>query len=189
MVSDDKTTKTNKLPNSFMKIMTDYFNYYTGSNIKYNEKTIRYISDPLCIASLIGISIFVYIYFAGDFICQVFGLLYPCYCLYSLTNIQDDHALEKRDSLMKFFIIYAHQELLFSALKLIGLYFYHIRFLIIISLLYLLEYQGDLFRQVYETVTLYDKIIISLMSFYFDKIKKEFQITKKRIMMPNKKSK
>lgn len=139
------------------------------------------ISDPLSISIIVLLAIFMYIYFANEFICQLFGLFYPIHNLYKLLHFKVSNKLIKIKIIMSYFIIYGHLELFTSISKIFGLYFYHLKILIIIFLLYMINYRQEWLTYIYNKVIYYDKIISNIFfsnlnKFYDESLKINLEI-------------
>ena len=155
--------------------------------------------DPLIILFAIIFGIFCYVYFVNEFFCQIFGHFYPLYYIYVLLNdkkvkVGDGNerqlvnrrvgdgqrpngrqaSASKIKTVMKYFILYGHMEFVSAILKLIGLYFSHIKFLLIIALLYMVGYNEYLLDGFYNKIILYDTVIIKLFSVFVSNVKKEY---------------
>jgi len=127
------------------------------------------ISDPLTIAGLISASLFIFFYFANELVYQIIGLYYPCYYLYTLIHYRHAQKANKIKSIMKYFIIYGHMELLACIVELFGFYLHHPKIVIILSLLYMAGYKQLWLDNLYDKVIFYDKIILGFIYLAFDK--------------------
>lgn len=127
------------------------------------------ISDPLGIIVMSALSIFFYIYFANSLLCQLIGLVYPTYHMYKLIVNKKEYNPEP---IMKYSIIYSHLEIYAYMAQMI-LSVYHLKLLIIMALIYMLEYQTDWLDHVYQKTILYDKIMINLMHRLLRQIREE----------------
>lgn len=176
----NKSNKPNNLPNN-PKMQDSYYNrlFYTWipeDPMIDDVSTIFYTkTDPLSIFILSFASIFIYIYFVSELICQVIGLFYPVYYLYTLLNNDDtDHFVGKIQSVIKYFIIYAHLECMTMVTKLFGFYFFHLKILMIISVLYMTGYQEHWLQKIYDRIIFYDKILLGLFNTSVVKIQDEY---------------
>lgn len=131
-------------------------------------------SDPLSVIIVLLVSIFSYVYFANELMCQVFGLFYPIYYLYTLLHKKSSNKAEKIRSIMRYFIIYGHLEFLSAFFRLFGFYFYHLKILIIISILYMAGYRQKWVASLYENMIFYDKIMLALLYSGANKIYLEY---------------
>ena len=150
-----------------------------SSNIVSNLKTT--IRDPLSIIAIAISCIIIYIYFANELIYQLLGLFYPNYRIYCLlhgTN-QDNDKVDRIISVMKYFVIYAHLEFVSICT---GLYFYHLKILVILFALYMLEYHHQWLSKVFATVIFYDKIVLGLLQSGLNKLYTEYIAIKNSLM-------
>lgn len=176
---------TNKMKSSQQKSGKDDLKFSFITELK------KTISDPLGIIILLMVSIFTYIYFASELICQALGLFYPAYYMYTLIPCPRNGRLESQQSrellhfkspqksikiksIMKYFIIYSHLELITSLTRIVGFYFTHLKILVIISILYMAGYRQDWLSDVYERILMYDKIIFNAGCSNLQKIHQEY---------------
>jgi hypothetical protein len=173
------------------------FNYLWpfGSNISTKEKPKKeqvpwiiekvlglkkLISDPLWMVLMAVLGIIFFIYFANEFMCQLIGLYYPTYCMYTLLNYSVDDRDRKIISIMKYFIVYNHLEVLTYLLKIIFFPFvYHLKFIAIIMLIYSNEYRGDWSHSIYQNAIFYDKVILQMINSIVEWIRDESTKVKK----------
>lgn len=120
------------------------------------------LADPLAILITTIIGLFIYIYFANEFMCQALGLFYPCYHTYALLHYNIQDKADKIKSMMRYFIIYGHIELLMAIAKLFDMYFYHLKILVILILLYMTHYRFSILDYLYQKLIFYDKILVGL---------------------------
>lgn len=142
-------------------------------NNKSTNTLEKYNIDPLGIFVMIILGFFIYIYFASDFFCQIIGLFYPIYKLYLLVDNDILNALAIK-SIMNYFVVFGHIEILSLAFKIFGLYFYHLKILIICFMLYLQEYRQDWLNGIFHKIIFYDKIICGLSKSGIKIISKEY---------------
>ena len=140
-----------------------------------------YASDPLGIATMILSGILLFFYFAGELMFQAFGLFYPTYYLYTIMNYKIQNKLEKLALLLKYFIIYAHLEFVSSIFKILGLYFSHLKIMVIVLIIYLLKYQPQLLGEIYDKILFYDKIIIRLVESGINSLWSEYLLIRKKM--------
>ena len=131
--------------------------------------------DPFGLLFTALICIFMYVYFANEFFCQIFGLYYPIYYLYVLLNLnQTPQQIFKIKCVIKYFVLYGHLELISSLLKIFGLYFYHLKILVIFTLLYAIRRNQSLLDHMYVKIISYDRVAINIILSLISKCKKEF---------------
>ncbi len=131
--------------------------------------------DPLAVVLFLFSGIFIYIYFASEFFCQVLGLFYPIYYLYALLNMpQDIQTNIKIKLVMKYFVMYGHLEFISSMLKIIGLYLSHMKIIVIIFLLYLVGYNKSMLDYFYDKTLCYNKLTIKLFTNISGIVKNEY---------------
>ncbi|XWV25846.1 hypothetical protein QJ857_gp1236 [Tupanvirus soda lake] len=138
-------------------------------------------SDPLSIIIMVIITLFSYIYFAGELICQVLGLFYPTYYLYTLLHKRSANKAEKVKSIMKYFIVHAHLEFLSTILGAIGFHFYHLKILVILAILYMAGYRQLWLAGLYDKLIFYDKIIFGLAQSAINKFYVEYMNIKSEV--------
>lgn len=129
--------------------------------------------DPLGFFIAIVLGFFIYIYFAGEFFCQILGLFYPIYKLYFLVNNQTLNIFTI-NAIMNYFVIFGHIEVLSLVFKIFGLYFYHLKMLVICIMVYLKEYRQDWLGIIFFKIIFYDKIIYGLIKSGIKIITKEY---------------
>lgn len=176
-VSEDTAKKENSLSTD-NKIGIGAFNLV--NEIK------KYISDPLGFIIVLLGSLFAYIYFAGELICQILGLFCPCYYLYTLLHFRSSQKSKKVRSFIKYIIMYGHLEIISSILKIFGFYFFHLKILIIISLLYMVGYRQEWLEKTYDTIIFYDKIMIGLFYSAINKFWNEYSNIKNNLIVEKK---
>lgn len=165
---------------SFLRKATDVKNPLVES-IDIISTLKGYLSDPLGMMTIVFSSFILFLYFASEFICQIVGLFYPAYYLYTIMHYKIPNKLEKLSLLLKYFIIYAHLELVSSLLKIFGLYLYHLKILITIAILYLFGYQTNALVEIYGQILFYDKILFKLMNSGINRILTEYAVIKKEM--------
>lgn len=140
------------------------------------------ISDPLAMFFIIAGWIIAYIYFAGEFLCQLVGLFYPCYYMYTLLNNKIPGKADKIKSVMKYFIIYAHSEFLSYFLRFIGFpMFIHLKIIVLAALIYMAEYRFDWMNNAYDRIIIYDRIAIAMCYSMHQKMVNEYRTVSKKI--------
>lgn len=139
------------------------------------------ISDPLSIILFAIVLSLVYLYMICDIICTSLGLFGPLYYLYTLITPFSPENVQKFENISKYFIIFGHIELISFIFSVLGIHLYHIKFLILLMILYSMGYQSSLFNKFYDTAILYDKIFYRLILTGYIKIKKELKKTKNDI--------
>ncbi|XWV24612.1 hypothetical protein QJ856_gp1175 [Tupanvirus deep ocean] len=150
-------------------------NYFIINEIKKSA------SDPLSIIIMVIIALFSYIYFAGEFICQMLGLFYPTYYLYTLLHKRSSNKVEKVKSIIKYFIVYGHLEFLSALFSIFGFHFYHLKILVILSILYMAGYRQIWLAGVYNKIIFYDKILIGLVQSATNKFYIEYTSVKSQV--------
>lgn len=151
--------------------LSDYFD-------KTSEKDTnnKFFNDPLkIICSIVAVLIF-YFYFANNLVCHVIGLFYPSYLL--LDNSQNMMQLM---DFRKYFIIYSHLEFIFMITGLVGLHFYHLKVLILLALVYILQYRPTMLKSVYLKLFYYDTIIYLTMKNIYKYIAQEIMSADQKI--------
>jgi hypothetical protein len=145
-----------------------------NDKILFVNKIKKNASDPLSIIIVLIFSIFFYIYFANEFVYQVLGLFYPTYYLYTLMHYRNTNYREKIRSIIKYFIIYGHIEFISSLLKLVGIYFYHLKILVIICALYITGYRQEWLNSFYDNMIFYDRVILDVILTTTNKFYEEY---------------
>ena len=170
----------NATPNtSWLSYFWPSSSYFSGNNQNSTsmiDQLKKILIDPLAVISILVVTIITYIYFANEFICQIFGLFLPAYYLYTLGH--DSISSDKVSTVSKYFIIYSHIEFCSLLLKIFGLYFYHVKVLAYLIILYMLGYQQAWLAKIYERSILYDKIIIGLLSNGLKKVYREYLVVR-----------
>ena len=136
-------------------------NINSGINTLSNLK--KSLTDPLSVIIISLFSIFVYVYFANDLICQILGLCYPAYHMYTLLQSKNKDYLTIMKPIMKYFVIYTHIEVIAAIFKVFGLIFSHLKFSLIFLIIYMTEYRLDWLDNMCDKIIYYDKIICSIL--------------------------
>lgn len=166
--SQSKTNCTNLKSRSKTKKRSTNIN----ANVQIDEYTLlisnkinEILSDPLSIIIIFLIIFLSYLYFAGELLCQIIGLFFPSYYLYDLLSISYDpnEKLNKIMNVVKYFIIYSHFQCLTLIFSIFGFYFYHLKIVILLSLVYLMAYQPILLNTMYNRIINYDYITYLLL--------------------------
>jgi hypothetical protein len=188
MTKQSTQTKSNfmdyiKIPSIFSwSTISTKNNEPPKENMVVIKEIKKAVSDPLSIIMIAFASIFSYIYFANEFMCQVLGLFYPIYYLYTLLHKKSNNKSEKIKSVMKYFIIYGHLEFLSALLKIFGFYFYHLKILVIMCILYFVGYHQEWLALLYEKTIFYDKIASGLAQLGTNKVYTEYSNIKSNII-------
>ena len=136
-------------------------------NINNGINTISHLrksfTDPLSIIIAGLLSVFIYIYFANDLICQIFGLCYPAYHMYMLLSTKNKDILKNMNPIIKYFLVYTHVEIFASVLKAFGMIFSHMKLSLIFLVIYMTEYRLDWLNTSYDKIIYYDRIIYSVV--------------------------
>lgn len=128
---------------------------------------IKYMPGPFIKLSMI----LFFILFANDLICGLIGLFFPFYIHISTKNKIIS------TNVLKYYIIYAHIDLLFNMLSIFGIYFYRIKLIIILISIYQLRYQATEINTPINNLS--KKLVtIDLSIFYFimTHIKKQMEL-------------
>lgn len=159
------------LENNYVQIFLNKINIFSSNQsntdimvlLKYFFSQI--MSEPLKIALLLIFSIFAFIYFAGQLICQIFGLYLPAFYLY-----QQYYSNKTIEPIIQYLVVYAHLEISTSITGLFNFYFHHLKLLTIFILIYLTFYRQELLTTVYNKILIYDNQLLSLAWPHLSKI-------------------
>lgn len=137
--------------------------------------------DPILMIFCILGCIITYVYFACEFICQILGLFIPLTWMFGILNMKTSKEKNiKIKSLMKYFIIYGHIEFLSLVVGIIGMYFYHLRILILVVMLYMSTYRDDWLGNVYGIIIFYDKVAIRMICKGWQRVTIEYDLARKK---------
>lgn len=163
-----------KIPFILSYFINNSVNQQTDHNVVDVLSPIKnYIYDPLAILG-IGIgSLVMYIYFANDFMCKMVGFFYPCYLVQKLLYNKEENS-DKIKFFMKYFVVYGHTEFILSFPGWFGMQFYHLRIILLISLLYTLQYRPNTLEYIYQKTIFYDNVIVQMITKGISKIYREF---------------
>lgn len=138
------------------------------SLVKYLLSEIA--SEPLHLIAMIIFVIFTYLYFASQIICQIFGLYLPIVYFYQKFYSIKNGNIQEIEPIVHYFVAFMHLELISSITSLFNLYFYHLKLLSIVMLIYFLIYREELLRLIYEKILFYDKQILSFIMPYLPQL-------------------
>ena len=176
--TDPDLTEFNKDPTNPETETYNIFNYvpqFVQNIFGYKQSAVTnslfgsYI-DPVVILLASIFALFMYFYFANEIMCQILGLFYPCYCLYGLLHYNITDRADKIKSMMRYFIVYGHLEVLLTIGKIFSMYFYHLKIIILLGLLYMAHYRVKLFEKIYLRMIFYDKVLTALLTSLWSKI-------------------
>lgn len=174
----DKANKLDKLADNFVdtskivdsgpnKFISDELVTDVTKNINSGISTLSYLkkslNDPLSIVMTSMFSVFVYVYFVNELFCQSIGLCYPTYHMYAIIETKNNNTMSTIKLMTKYFLIYSHIEITMTVLKIFGLEFLHAKFLLIVGLVYMTEYQLDWLDNLYNRLIYYDKLFVLIV--------------------------
>ena len=90
---------------------------------------------------------------------------------------------------MKYFIIYGHLEFLSALIRIFGFYFYHLKIIVIVCILYTAGYRQEWLANIYDQIIYYDKIILALIQSGANNLYIEYSKIKSEIVKVKKSSK
>jgi hypothetical protein len=125
----------------------------------YNINLEKVTTDPLYLIAITTIMMFLYIYFINNFYCQLIGLVYPTYHAYQFMSATS-RKLEDMKSILKYFTLYSHMELITCLSSLINLPMLHFKFFVYSILIYFLKFQTTSLDDLYARVIHYDKVLL-----------------------------
>ena len=114
--------------------------------------------------------IFLYISFASELLCKVFGLIYPAYIAYVI--LQQRARNTDLIFVAKYMIIYTEIETV--TFLLYFLYFpwlVHIKTIMFVGLSYCLHYRLAIINDIYNSVLLFNRTIYNLAYRYYERLK------------------
>lgn len=160
---------------AYYNLITKIFNSSTlNENSNLFDQLKMKITDPLAIIFTLLGGIFIYIYFANQWIYQFIGLIIPSYYLYKLLHFKCSNRAQKIKSMIQYFILYSHIEVITLFFSLIGMYFYHLKIMIVIIILYLIEYRPNWLNILYTRIIRFDKIVFGISSSLTNKLIEEY---------------
>jgi len=123
------------------------------------------LTEPFSMLVIGSVTFLSYVYMANDFACQAVGLYYPSYQMSKTLNQVMPDKKEKLIGLLQYFIIYAHLEAISYPFKMLHIPLNgHAKFIILIYLIYLLDYRRDLLAGIYQKIRKIDNTALTYVN-------------------------
>ena len=81
----------------------------------------------------------------------------------------------------KYFVIFAHFEFILMLTGLFGMHFYHVKIIVVLGLVYMLQYRPNLLEYIFQKINFYDDVILCMMNKAAKLVGAEFLIAKNKI--------
>jgi uncharacterized membrane protein YiaA len=172
--------------------ISDAAGYLSGTGISSNvsqsvnetdvlpNQRSRLEADPVRFLITAMIYFFIFFYLASEQVAQFLGFYLPLYQFKS--QLSDIATVDNRDdlrSLFRYYYVYAHIEIVSTVLNIVGIYAYHFKIALIITLLYMMSHRTLWLEGIYKHVCSYDEILVQLFIGLWNKIYAEYERIRK----------
>lgn len=136
----------------------------------------RLDTDPVSALITAMVYFFVFFYLASEQVAQLLGFYLPLYQFRS--QLTDAAIPENRDdlrSLFRYYYVYAHLEIASALLSIVGIYAYHFKIALILTLLYMMSHRALWLEGIYIRVCSYDEVLVQLVTGLWSKVYAEYE--------------